>query len=159
MKMIIAIAALLATTVTASAYRHGDTKVFTSINTIVFNGVMTYDQVCLNGNNLETINPRKVCVSYKRVRKGGENETVCAKSEMQILSKPLDYVKKVCVKTRRSGKDRDTKCVKYKSVAASHATSYTVKKVQKRWSGSRENGNWGFGKVLSKTTHEVPACN
>lgn len=152
--MIITITALLATTFTASAYRNGDTKVFTSITTLAMNGVVTYEKLCINGNNIETINPRKVCVAYKSDRKDGG--LVCTKTEMQIVSKPLDYVKTVCLKTR----NKDGKCLKSKKVASTLATSYTVTKTLKKWSGSRNNGNWGFGgKVLSKNTYEVPACN
>ena len=154
MKKIIAIAALLASTFTASAYRSGQTKVFTSVNTIAMAGVITYDQLCLNGNNLETINPKKVCVEYKRVKRGGENETVCSKTEMQILSKPLDYVKTVCLR-----KNSDGDCTKSKKVNATHATSYTVTKTLKKWVGSTRDGRWNIGKVLSRTNFEVPACN
>ncbi len=157
MKFLIAIA-LIATSLTATAARR--TKINTSITTLAMNGVVTYDKLCLNNNNeLQTINPRKVCVKYKRVRRGGEWERVCAQSEMQILTKAVNYEKKVCVRYRRNS-DRDRVCTKFEMVDAVRPTSYTVTKTKHFWKGSRSDGDWSFpGKVISKTYHEVPACN
>lgn len=154
MKKIIAIVAVLASTVAVAGY--GKTKVVTSVHPLAMaTGLVSYDQLCLEGNTLQTIEPKEVCVAYKTVGSRDNERRVCVETEMQILSRDLDYTKTVCVKRH----NRTDRCLREEKVAARLATSYNVSTYLYKWYGSHADGEFRKFKTLNKEVVEVPACN
>jgi len=155
MKKFIAIVAILTSAVAANA-GYGKTKVVTSVHPLAMaTGLVPYNQLCLEGNTLETIEPKEVCVEYKTVGRRDNERRVCVETEMQILSRDLDYTKTVCVKRHR----RTDRCLRTEKVAARLATSYNVTTTMYKWQGSNADGDYRFFKTLNKEVVEVPACN
>ncbi|OIQ17120.1 MAG: hypothetical protein BM556_12965 [Bacteriovorax sp. MedPE-SWde] len=154
------IASMILIAASVSTFAFGKTKVVTSYSTIAMGpGVLTYNQLCLNANDqLETISPKEICVKYKTVRRGGDRERVCVAKEARIFTKDVEYKKNVCVRTRRSGRDRDNKCVKWELQTAFHNTYYYKSEVEYKWQGNRRDGDYRRGRTLSKVRIEVPSC-
>ena len=150
---------LIAASVSTLAY--GRTKVETSYSTIAMGpGILTYNQLCLNdANQLETIEPKEICVKYRRIGGRDNDRRECVEKESRIFTRDLEYTKKVCVRRqgRRNGDDR---CQRWEYQTAYHNTHYTKTVTEYKWRGSHSNGDWSFpGKVLSKEVFDVPACN
>lgn len=158
MKLFATIALIVAT---ASTFAFSRTKVETSYTTIVMGpGVLNYSMLCLNdAGQLQTKKALNVCTEYKRVGSGENRDRVCVATEDKIFTTDLEYSKKVCVSEIRYG-DRRGECAEYDYVTAYHPTTFTKTTTEYKWQGSRRDGGYNFpGKVLSKETLEVPACN
>jgi hypothetical protein len=155
MKKLIAIVAVLTSAVAANA-GYGKTKTVTSVAPLAMaTGLVSYDQLCLEGNTIQTIEPKEVCVEYKTVGSRDNERRICVDTEMQILSRDLDYTKVVCVKRH----NRTDRCLREAKVAARVATSYNVTTTMYKWQGSNQEGSFKFFKTLNKEVVEVPACN
>lgn len=158
MKTLIMLTALV---LSSSLFANSRTTLKTSYTTVLLAYNIPMNQVCVDGDEMRTIEKRKVCKKYS-ARRGSRNNDrrVCIKTEMEHFSKPLQYEKKVCVRWQTGGnRDRQPNCTKYTTVTAHLPLNYTKTVRKHRWSGSRNDGDWGFGKVISKEVFPVAYCN
>lgn len=157
MKVLIMLTALV---LSSSLFASNRTKIKTSYTTVLLAYNIPMNQVCVDGDEMRTIEKRKVCKKYETTRGNRDNRRrVCVRTAMEHFSKPLQYEKKVCVRWQRSGRDGDKRCTKYTTVTAHLPLEYTKTVRKHRWQGSRRDGDWGFGKVISKEVFPVAYCN
>lgn len=161
MKLLTATIILLSSVVSfAGRGMPGQKKYETSVNTIVMGpGVLTYDKVCLNDlGQLQTKKAYDTCVKTKRVKVGGDWESVCTKTEKQFFARDLEYTKSVCVRYK-GGDDKGRECAKYENQTAYLKTNYSKTVREYTWTGSRRDGDWSLpGKIVSQEVFSVPAC-
>ncbi len=157
MKSAILLAAMLLST---SLFAHGRTILKTSYTTVLLAYNIPMNQVCIDGDEMRTKDLKKVCTKYRRIGNRDRDRRECVKHEYKYFSKPLQFEKKVCVKTRRRGRDRDDVCVKWEMKTINLPLEYTKTVTKHRWQGSRSDGDWSmFGKLISKEVFPVPYCN
>ena len=157
MKTLIMLTALV---LSSSLFANSRTTLKTSYTTVLLAYNIPMNQVCIDGDEMRTIEKRKVCKKYSARRGNRDNDRrVCVRSAMEHFSKPLTFDKKVCTKWQRRGGDRDDVCKKYEVITVHLPLEYTKTVRKHRWSGSRNDGDWGFGKVISKEVFPVAYCN
>lgn len=154
---------LMAASFTATAARK--TRVITEAPTaqFYFNKQIRFinlTNVCLDGDNLQTLKEYSVCLEYKmkRDRNGRlKPSTDCKVSDKRILTTNIEYKRRKCVDyNRRNGR---RKCAKYEDVYYTYPTTFTKTVRKQRWIGNSNNGSWGYpGVVLSKGKFTIPNC-
>ena len=114
--------------------------------------------VCLNGDQLETLTEYSVCYEYKKKRDSQgrmKPSTECKVSGKQILTTSLEFKRNKCVDRNR----RTKRCRKYEEKFYTYPTTFTKTVRKQRWVGNSNSGNWGYpGVVLSKEKYTIPAC-
>lgn len=143
---------------------HGKTRIIEEAPSIqfYFNKVINFvplTEVCLNGDWLETVNEKKVCVEYEEVRRNHNRRRgpkyKCKSYDKRTLATAVEYTRRKCVRYNRHSDDK--KCREWQTVTMKHPTTFTKTIRRQRYNQNRRRWNKP-GYAMSKEIVTVPQC-